>query len=402
MRLTDMARFAGVAVSSSWRRSALIGLATAIGVSAVVLLAALGNGANRFITQQFSALGTNLLIVIPGRNETVGGPPPLLGETPRDLTIEDAVALTSLPSIKRVAPVMVGNAPVSVASGLEREVTIIGSTADMAPIRKLSVGQGRFLPAGDPTKATAACVLGYDLRKQLFADAHALGEWIRVGPYRFRVVGVLADSGVSVGVDFNDVVIIPVAAAQAVFDSESLFRIIAEASSERDLDAGDKAIHRLIAARHEGEDDVTVIKQDSVVETLDNILGAVTFGVAGVSAISLAVAGILIMNVMLVAVTQRQDEIGLLKALGARSRDVRAIFLGEALILTLAGAVAGVIVGIAGAFTVGTLYPEFPVFVPRWAIASSLLMALAAGLIFGVLPARRAAKLDPVVALSKR
>jgi putative ABC transport system permease protein len=402
MRLSDVFVLALGSLSSNWRRTGLIALATAIGVSSVLLLTALGEGANRYVRGQFESLGTNLLIVLPGRSETVGGPPPLLGETPRDLTVDDAYALLRHPSLKLAAPVLVGSAPVSTSAGLEREVTILGSTSDLQTVQRLHVAYGQFLPAGDPQRAGSVCVLGFELASELFERRAAVGQWVRAGDRRFRVVGVLADSGVTVGVDFNDVAIIPVASAQALFNRESLFRILVEATTENDLDAGKKAIHRLIAERHDGEDDVTVIAQDSVVKTLGRILTTVTYGVVGISAISLGVAGVLIMNVMLVSVTQRRAEIGLLKALGATLTDVRRLFIVEAFLLASLGAAVGLLMGLAGSQIVAELYPKFPVVVPGWSIVVALSVAMLTGIIFGVLPARRAAELNPIDALSKR
>ncbi len=402
MRLSDTGNLAAGALTTNLRRTALIALATAIGVTSVLMLTALGEGARRFVTGQFESLGTNLLVVLPGRSETVGGPPPVMGETPRDLTVDDALALGNHAAIKAIAPVMVGNAPVSTADGLEREVTVLGSTADMAAVRRLDIGQGRFLPRMDPARGAPVCVLGYKIRQELFGTRAAYGRWVRIGDRRFRVIGVLADSGVSVGVDFDDLVIIPVASAQALFNRASLFRVLVEARSADELQAAVDAIHAIIASRHEGEDDVTVINQDSVLDTLERILTTLTYGVAGISAISLVVAGILIMNVMLVSVTQRRAEIGLMKAIGAQTADIRRLFLFEAVMLAGLGAAAGLVLGLLGAEIVAMLYPTFPVQTPMWAIAISLLVAVSAGLVFGVLPARRAAMLDPFEALSKR
>jgi len=402
MRPRDVLALALGQLASNWRRTGLIALATAIGVTSVLLLTALGEGAHRYVLGQFESLGTNLLIVLPGRSETVGGPPPILGETPRDLTVDDAYALLQDSALQRVAPVIVGSAPVSTPDGLEREVNIFGTTDALLHVQRLEMAHGQFLPPGDPSRAASVCVLGFELAAELFGNAPAIGQWVRVGDRRFRVLGVLADSGVTVGVDFNDIAIIPVASAQALFNRESLFRILLEAASENDLDAGEKAVHRIIAARHEGEDDVTVIAQDSVVKTLGRVLTTLTLGVSGISAISLAVAGVLIMNVMLVSVTQRRAEIGLLKALGARLTDVRRLFLVEAFLLATLGAVVGLAAGLAGAATVARLYPEFPVAVPGWSIALAVGVAMLTGIVFGVLPARRAAALDPIEALSKR
>jgi len=402
LRHADAFRLALDSLLSQRRRAALICLATGIGVAAVVLLTALGDGARRFVTGEFASLGTNLLIVIPGRNETVGGPPPIMGETPRDLTLGDAIAVSQLSSVTRVVPVMVGTANVSTLGGTEREATMLGVTSDMLEVRHLQIGQGRFLPELPPDRAAAVCVLGPKLARELFENASPLGQWLRVGDRRFRVVGVLADTGVSVGQDFNDMVQVPVASAQALLDSEGLFRLLIETRPAASMTQAVDEVRRLLTARHDGEDDVTLVTQDSVVATFDRILRALTLALSGISAVSLVVAGILVMNVMLVTVAQRRGEIGLLKALGARLDEVRTLFLFEAVLLTTAGAAAGVLLGYLGAFVVGALYPTFPVAVPWWGTLSALVTAVAFGLAFGTIPARRAAQLDPVRALSNR
>ncbi len=398
----DACALAWQAITAQRVRALLIGLATAIGVAAVVLLTALGDGARRYIVDEFSALGTNLLIVLPGRNETVGGPPPLMGETPRDLTLGDSDALARDPYAVRVAPLMVGSANVSTAAGLEREATLLGATADFAEVRQLAMDHGRFLPSAAVDRATSVCVLGPELASELFPQSGAVGRWVRIGDRRFRVLGVLASTGVSIGQDFDEMAIIPVASAQILLDTEGLFRILVEARPGIPLANAAEAVRETIKARHEGEDDVTVITQDSVIATFDRILNTLTLAVAGVSAISLVVAGILTMNVMLVAVAQRRTEIGLCKAVGARLADIRRLFLWEAVLLTASGAVAGVALGYASAFALRQIYPAFPAFVPLWGTAAAVLTAGACGIAFGVLPASRAARLDPVQALSRR
>ena len=295
---------------------------------------------------------------------------------------------------------MVGSAPVS-WRGLEREVSVIGTTYAMKEIRHLKLAQGGFLPKIDPHRAAPVCVIGEKLQKELFGPARALGEWLRIGDRRFRVVGVLAKRGVSIGVDFDDMVIVPVVSAQSLFDSESLFRIISEANLATEMNSASNDIRRIIKDRHEGEDDISIITQDSVIATFDKIFTALTLGLAGIAAVSLAVAGILIMNIMLVAVAQRTGEIGLLKALGAPARQIRSIFITEALLLSFLGAIFGVIMGLAVTELLHRLYPLLPIAAPPWAVFASVCIALLAGIIFGVIPALRAARLDPVQALSK-
>jgi putative ABC transport system permease protein len=401
MTLKDVLVYAAGSVVGYRSRTLLTLLAMGIGVASVVMLTALGEGARQFVTGEFQSLGTNLLIVLPGRSETTGGPPPLLGETPRDLTLDDALAIERSRAVRRVAPIAVGSAGVSYRER-ERDVMIIGSTAAFLDVRHLKMASGRFLPTGDPRRSSPVCVLGAKLKRELFGGEAAIGRWVRIGDRRFRVVGILASEGRSIGVDLEDIAIVPVAAAQALFDSYSLFRIMVEArSDDAILRAGDD-VRSIIRQRHEGEEDVTVITQDAVVATFDKIFTALTLTVAGIASISLAVAGILIMNVMLVAVSQRTSEVGLLKALGASSGAVLRVFLAEATILSLVGAAAGVLVGYLVLEFVDRAYPLLTLSAPLWAVASAVLVALTTGLLFGVLPARRAARLDPVAALSGR
>lgn len=401
MRLPDLVTFAGHSLAGARNRTLLMLLAMSIGVASVVLLTALGEGARRYVIGEFEQLGTDLLIMLPGRNETTGGPPPLFGQTPRDLTIDDTLALLRQPNIRRVAPISVGNAPVSFGNR-EREVTIIGSTRDFFPVRHIELGSGRMLPDIPADRQSNVAVLGAKLKKELFSGRAALGRWIRINDRRFRVVGLLAPGGESLGLDLGDMAIIPVASAQSLFDTPSLFRVLIQARSKDDIEAARKAALETIRRRHDGEDDVTIITQDAMLSTFDRILRALTYTVGGIAGISLAVAGILIMNVMLVAVSQRIGEIGLIKALGGSERQVLRLFLTEAVMLAGAGAVAGLLLAGMGIILVNHLYPSFPFAAPLWAPFAAAGVAMSTGLLFGVMPARRAARMDPVQALTGR
>ena len=361
MTFSDTVSQAYAAIKTQPVRVLLIILAMSIGITSVTVLTALGESARRYIVNEFQALGTHLIIVLPGRNETTGGQPPIFGETPRDLTLADAAALSISRNIAAIAPVSIGVAPVSI-KGLEREATIIGSTAAFRQVRHLNLAQGRFLPETDVGKALPVCVIGQTIKDEMFAQQQALGQWLRISDRRYRVIGVLASEGQSIGVDFDDMVIIPVASAQTLFNRYSLFRILVEAKSKQAMYKAVDEIRAIITARHEGEDDVTLITQDSVVSTFDDILTALTLTVASIASISLAVAGILVMNVMWVSVTQRTAEIGLLKALGATRRQLIGLFLMEAVILSVAGAVAGMLLGKTVLLALQAAYPDFPLF----------------------------------------
>ncbi|MBK8525086.1 MAG: ABC transporter permease [Betaproteobacteria bacterium] len=402
MRTPDLIRFARDAATGNPLRSGLLVLAMAIGVAAVVILTALGDGARRYVMNEFSSLGSNLVIVLPGRSQTGGfNPGNAITSTPRDLTVDDAQALLRAPAVKNVAPLAVGTSEISVGGRL-REVMIAGTTAEYTQVRKLELAQGRFLASGDWRRGASEAVIGAKVRTEMFGNAPALGQLVRVGDRRFRIVGVLATSGQGLSLNTDELVFVPVSLAQAMFNSNTLFRILIEATGRETIEPAKAQVTEIIKLRHEGEEDVTVITQDAVLATFDKLLGTLTLAVAGIAAISLAVAGILVMNVMLVSVTQRTGEIGLLKALGATGATIRNSFLTEAAMLSLAGAALGYLLGQAGAALIRHLYPTFPAFPPDWAVLAGLFTALFTGILFGVLPARRAARLEPVQALSKR
>ena len=402
MKLADTLSLAWGNLAHQPRRTALIALAMSIGVGAVVVLTALGEGARRYVLEQFASLGTNLLIVIPGRAETTGAAPGVLsGQTTRDLTLADADAVARLRGVARAAPLNVGSAQVA-RGALSREAVVLGSSADMLEIRHMRLARGRYLPPGPSDQATPVCVLGERIRAELFGSGNALGEWVRIGDRRFRVIGVLAGQGQQMGFNSDETVAIPVAAAQQLFNTESLFRILVEARGRAAVPQVKESVVELLKTRHEGEADVTVITQDAVLATFDRILTALTLAVAGIAAISLGVAGVLIMNVMLVSVAQRRSEIGLLKALGAPASQVRRLFLAEAGLIAVLGAAGGLILGMAASFVLGRLYPALPIVPPLWAVAAAVATALGSGLLFAWLPARRAAKLDAALALARR
>ncbi|MFA7292105.1 MAG: ABC transporter permease [Rhodocyclaceae bacterium] len=402
MRTPDLIRFARDAATGNPLRSSLLVLAMAIGVAAVVILTALGDGARRYVINEFSSLGSNLVIVLPGRSQTGGfNPGNAITSTPRDLTVDDAQALQRASAVRRVAPLAVGTSEISVGGRL-REVMIAGTTSQYTEIRQMAMAQGHFLAAGDWRRGSNEAVIGAKVRDEMFGAEPALGRLVRIGDRRFRIVGVLAASGQGLSLNTDELVFVPVSLAQAMFNSNTLFRILVESTGRESIETAKTQVAEIIKLRHENEEDVTVITQDAVLSTFDRLLGALTLAVAGIAAISLAVAGILVMNVMLVSVTQRTGEIGLLKALGANAATIRNSFLTEAAMLSLAGAVLGYLLGQAGAALIRQLYPTFPAFPPDWAVLAGLGTALVTGILFGVLPARRAARLEPVQALSKR
>ena len=402
MTLPDLSRFAWRSLWCYRTRTLLMVLAMSIGVAAVVVLTSLGEGARRYVRNQFTSLGTNLLVILPGRSETVGGSMgALAGRTPRDMTLDDALALLRIRGVDRVTPVNLVSGEIS-WNGRRRDVPVVGSTHDIAHVWNLEMANGVFLPAQDPRRPVQVCVIGGKIRQELFGTHPALGEWVRVADRRFRVIGVLQPKGEFLGLDLDETALIPVTSAQIAFNLPSLLRIIIEAHDRDDVHRIRDQVRRVMRERHGGEEDITVITEDAVATAFDKVLLALTLAVGAIASISLAVAGILIMNVMLIAVSQRTSEIGLLKALGAAPRQIRLLFFAEAAVLSGTGGIAGVILGHAGSFVVRTIYPTLPAFPPMWATAAALAIALIMGIVFTILPAQRAARLDPAMALARR
>jgi putative ABC transport system permease protein len=393
----DLAELALPALLRHRVRTSLSLLGVAIGVGSVVALTALGEGARRYVTGQFTAIGSNLLVVLPGRTETTGAFPGVAG-VPNDLTLDDARAVErQVPQVSLVAPVALGNETVSHRER-SRQVMIIGSTHELLEARELRMAAGRFLPSGEMQRGGQAIVLGATLARELFPGQTSLGRVVRVGDWRMRVIGVLARRGTHLGMDMDDVAVIPVATGMQMFNRTSLFRIVVRIHAHAELDAAcDRAV-AVLTERHD-EEDVTCITQDSVVASLSSILTALTLALGAIAAISLTVAGIGIMNLMLVSVSERTSEVGLLKAVGAGNGQILAVFLAEAVLLAGAGGLLGLGLGWTTVRIVVALYPNLPASPPLWALSAALALSVGVGALFGVLPARRAARLDPVVAL---
>lgn len=402
MRIADVFRFAWIAYTSRRARAALMLFAMAIGIAAVVIVSSLGEGARRYVTAEFATLGTNLVLVFPGRSETAGaGPGLLVTRSARDLTVDDASSLTRLRWVTRVAPISVGTAEAKKGQFV-REVPVIGTTAEWAAVRHMEMEEGTFLPSENANTATPVCVLGQKVRGEFFGTAPALGGWIRLGERKFRVIGVITARGEGLGMNTDEMVIVPVAAAQQLFNTNSLFRIIVETSSRDAISQVRTEVEDALAQRHQGERDVTVLTQDAVLATFDSILVALTLAISAIASISLVVAGVLITNLMLIAVSQRRAEIGVLKALGASQHQIQFMFLSEGVVLATTSGLAGILLGEAGVVLIRLLYPAFPAFVPAWIIMAAFISAVVTGAIFSLLPAKRAAHLDPVVALARR
>ncbi len=401
MRLADQTSMALTAIIRYPLRSSMLLVAIAIGVSAVLLLTSLGEGARLYVTNQFNSLGTHLLVVSPGKNEIggIGGIAGAMSGTARPLTLNDAMALEHSPYIATVTAFLPGSGKINF-EGVERDVDILGTTWNMQHLFDYEMESGRFLPKLDLDNTSPIGVIGHTIARELFRGIDPVGQWVRVGDRRIRIIGVMAEAGMAGGIDVDEALFLPVGFAMQMFNRESVHRIMVEAVGADEMARAESDITEIIKARHFGKDDVTVMNQGAILKTFDTIFLVLTSTLAGIAAISLAVAGTLIMNVMLVAVSQRTEEIGLFKALGARRRQIVGLFLTEAAILSLMGAVLGFFVGQASISLLRQIYPVVEFRAPDWAVIAALVMAVGSGLLFGIIPARRAARLDPVEALA--
>jgi putative ABC transport system permease protein len=371
-----------------------------IGVAAVVSLVSLGEGTRKYIYQEFMSLGSNLVGIIPGKVETTGAPPGV-GWTTRNLTIEDAEALLrECTLVRRVAPISIGSAAVKLGN-LSRTVPIIGSTADFLKIRDLKIASGNPLPEMDPRYPLYLCLIGKTVQRELFKGTNPLGKFVRIGGWRFRVTGVLASKGYHLGMDMDDIVIIPVACGLKLFNQSGLFRIGVQVSAFSELDRAMDQITQCLKRRH-GEEDFTLVTQGSIIRSFESILLVLTLTITGIAAISLAVAGIGIMNVMFISVTERRAEIGLCKAVGATTGQIMLIFLLEAILLSIIGGLVGVGAGLFVTGVLSRLVPALPAEPPAWAMISAFGIAIGVGILSGLIPAYRASRVQPVIALQKR
>ena len=396
MLARDFLKLTTSSITASRTRTALTALGIAIGVAAVVLLTSIGDGANRFVMNQFTQFGTNLIQIQPGKVETMGGS---LGavNTVRPLSIDDTLALRKLPHIEAGVGFVIGNAEVE-GNRRQRRTTVYGTDPDFPKAFTYDVAIGAFLPDDDPHAPRATAVLGSKMRDELFGDLNPLGEFVRIGGHRYRVVGVMASKGQMLGIDLDDTVYVPTARAMELFNSESLVEIDLLYGPGAPVNEVVAGVERLLINRH-GADDVTITTQQQMMDVLGSILDVLTLAVGGLGAISLVVGGIGVLTIMLIAVRERTNEIGLLRALGATQRQVMTLFLIEAALLAGVGGVVGLAIGAGGAQLLHWIVPALPVHTPVRYVLLAEGIALAVGLLAGVLPARRAANMAPVDAL---
>lgn len=396
MKLGDLVRLALEALGAHRLRYGLSALAIAVGVAAVVLLASIGEGTRLFIMAQMTQFGTRLIAVNPGKSETGGIPGTLSSQ--QKLTLDDARAIARIPGVTGVVPVTFGSAPVRFA-GRSRSVYVYGVSAEMPRLWSMPLALGQFLPAMDFERGAAVIVLGPRLKRELFGDANALGEAVRVAESRFRVIGVMEEKGQFLGFDLDDAAYVPVANALRLFNRPELDEIDLLAASDDAIEPVAERVRALLTERHDGKEDFTITTQKEAQEVVGNILAIVSAVVTAIAGISLVVGAIGILTIMWIVVNERVNEIGLVKALGARRGQILLWYLFEAAFTAVLGSALGLAAGLLLGLLLAALIPGLSVSLQPSIVLAAVVMALAVGLIAGVAPARRAASMNPVEAL---
>lgn len=399
--LGESLRMATKTLIANKLRSTLTMLGIVIGNASVIAMVGIGQGAQRLAAEQFESLGPNLLFVAPGtgnRNRTF--------EVPKTLVLADAEAIaTQVPTVDKVAPQINTNKLLTYRNR-NKTSTVAGTTPEFLSVRSFDVERGRFINDLDLQRSNQVVVLGPDVVENLFAGGDPIGQQIRIQNLSFQVIGVMKAKGSFLGSNQDDAVYIPLTtAANRLVGRTSPYGlqvtfISVSAKNQQNMEAAKFQIENLIRLRHKiiGDDDFAVSSQEDILTIANTITGALTLMLAAIAGISLFVGGIGVMNIMLVSVTERTQEIGLRKAIGAREKDILLQFLIEAIILSAAGGVVGTLVGVGGILLISTL-TSFQAAVSPVAIIMAVSVSGGIGLFFGVVPARRAAKLDPIEAL---
>lgn len=396
MLVKDFIKLTGTSLLAHKLRSFLTMLGISIGITSVVLLTSIGEGLHQFVLSEFSQFGTTLVGINPGKVSTHGMSMGVFGSV-RPLTIEDAEAMKQLPFTKSVVPLVQGNAEVE-GNGHTRRTTVYGVGASFPTTFSMNVSSGRFLPDDDPSSPRAFVVLGYKVKQELFANKNPLGQRIRIGGSRYRIIGTMEAKGQVLGFDLDDTVYIPAARGLDLFNREGLMEIDVLYKEGVKVERVTAGIKRILETRH-GREDFTITTQEQMLDVLGSILNVLTFAVGAIGGISLIVGGIGIVTIMTISINERITEIGLLRALGAKQIQVLSLFLGEAIVLSAIGGLCGLFLGIGLAQLLHAALPALPVHTPWSFVILAETLAIFIGLTAGVLPARRAAKLDPIEAL---
>lgn len=377
-------------------RSVLTGLGIAIGITAVVLLTSIGEGIHRFVISEFTQFGTNIISISPGKSNTHGVSVGTFGSV-RPLTLADANALRDLPNVVSVVPIVQGNAEIEVHNK-KRRTTVYGAGSAMAKAFRLNVAIGQFLPDENAETARPFAVLGVRLKEELFGNSPFLGESIRIGGNRYRIIGAMEPKGQVMGFDLDDTVFLPAVRGLELFNRNGLMEIHVQYKENVDANLVVEHVKERMLRLH-GREDFTIVTQQQMLNVLDSVLNVLTIAIGALGGVSLLVGAIGILTIMTISVTERIGEIGLLRALGATRRQILLLFLSEAAVLAAIGGIVGLFFGLGAAWLVGVFIPSLPIQTTWYYAVLSEVLAITVGLLAGIAPAYRAAYLDPIEAL---
>ncbi|MGC9044262.1 MAG: ABC transporter permease [Myxococcota bacterium] len=386
------------ALLNKWR-TFLTTLGIVIGVYSVVILVSLGEGAKIYFADLFSGMGSNLLIVLPGKKDTKGGAPHPMINTVRKLSLSDMEFLKKRGRTFETVNGLIMGGGNTKYQNRQRDLMIIGTNETFSYIHNMPVESGSFISEEDVSSRKKVAVIGHTVLKELFQGENPLGKQMTVAGGRFTVIGVMQSKGQSLGIDMDDIVYIPLTIAMDMFNQEGLTRITVKANSASNVDAAIDEINELMKKAHNGNEDFTIISQKDMLSTFEKIASTMQLVVLGIASISLLVGGIGIMNIMLVTVKEKTREIGIRIAVGARRSDILIQFLIESVTISLLGGVVGLLLGLLTIIVFNSLVPDFQVQLTPWIFMLSFGFSVAVGIIFGVFPAKRAADMNPIDAL---
>lgn len=384
---------------SNFTRSALTTLGILIGVFAIISLVTLGESAKKYVSNEFSAIGTHLMFVSPGGKHSSGTP--YFARTTYDLTVDDFIRVKQYcPSLEYCAPIIFSNLDVKYGNKIKPSANVVGTTREYHYARQVFVRVGNELPEKIWTTDKRVCVIGKKIHEELFgALENPLGKFITVGESSYRVTGILEPKGVQLMFDIDELVLVPVLSAVDLIDRDDLDMMIMSCASADKVKSAEDEITRVISKRHHGKIDFSITTQSQMMESFGKIMDILTLAVSAIAAVSLIVGGVGIMNIMLVVVAERTREIGIRKSVGATNTSIMLQFLFESITVSLFGGIIGAGIAIAGMAILGYLYPNFPVTFKAWAILLGIGFSGLVGILFGIYPSLKASKLQPAFAL---
>jgi putative ABC transport system permease protein len=399
MTIHEVLRLALESLVANKLRALLTMLGMIIGVGAVVLLVSIGNGAKNYVTGEFQSLGSNFIAIHPGKKDSKQSFGPPIGQSNRRFTLADTDALQKKAFyLDAVSPLMFGMAKAKNDLG-SMSVTLLGVNEQFYRIFNFALAEGDFFSKEESDNARRVTVIGDTIARELFPKGQILGQKILINENEHRVIGILKDAGEKLGLNIDEMVMVPTRSAMRILNDDKLFGIRAKANSKTSLDDAVAEISDLLKERRNGEEDFTIMTQASLVQTMETILNMLTYVLGGIAMISMLVGGIGIMNIMLVTVTERTREIGIRRAVGARQSDIMKQFFVEAIVLSVSGGLVGLIGSVLLTYLFYFLLPSFDMRAPFWILPPAFLLSALIGVFFGSWPARKASRISTIEAL---